>query len=50
MGALPGISCISSWGAGSRIDMAVGAKIIDVISQEKLLINAATKGEALKKG
>ena len=40
----------STWGAGSRIDMAVGAKIIDVISQEKLLINAATKGEALKKG
>ena len=30
--------------------MAVGAKIIDVISQEKLLINAAAKGEALKKG
>ena len=40
----------STWGAGSRIDMAVGAKIIDVISQEKLLTNAATKGEALKKG
>jgi 4-aminobutyrate aminotransferase len=40
----------STWGAGSRIDMAVGAKIIDVISQEKLLTNAANKGEALKKG
>jgi 4-aminobutyrate aminotransferase len=37
-------------GAGSRIDMAVGAKIIDVINQKKLLTNAATKGEALKKG
>ena len=48
----PGVEGVlsSTWGAGSRIDMAVGAKIIDVISQEKLLINAATKGEALKKG
>jgi 4-aminobutyrate aminotransferase len=40
----------STWGAGSGIDMAVGAKIIDVINQKKLLTNAATKGEALKKG
>jgi 4-aminobutyrate aminotransferase len=40
----------STWGAGSRIDMAVGAKIIDIINQEKLLRNAATKGESLKKG
>ena len=39
----------STWGAGSRIDMAVGTKIIDVIKQERLLINAATKGEVLKK-
>jgi 4-aminobutyrate aminotransferase len=39
----------STWGAGSRIDMAVGTKIIDVIKQERLLINAAIKGEVLKK-
>ncbi|MFL6326438.1 MAG: aspartate aminotransferase family protein [Nitrososphaeraceae archaeon] len=40
----------STWGAGSRIDMAVGTKIIDVINHERLLANAAIKGEALKKG
>lgn len=30
--------------------MAVGTKIIDVINHERLLANAAIKGEALKKG
>jgi 4-aminobutyrate aminotransferase len=40
----------STWGAGSRIDMAIGTKIIDVINHERLLANAVIKGEALKKG
>ncbi|MFY9301659.1 MAG: aminotransferase class III-fold pyridoxal phosphate-dependent enzyme [Candidatus Nitrosotenuis sp.] len=40
----------STWGGGARIDMAVGAKIIDVIKQDKLLENAARMGELIKKG
>jgi 4-aminobutyrate aminotransferase len=40
----------STWGGGSRIDMAVGAKIIEVIKKDKLLRNAAIMGEKLKKG
>lgn len=40
----------STWGGGSRIDMAVGAVIIDVIKRDKLLDNAARMGDRLKKG
>jgi 4-aminobutyrate aminotransferase len=40
----------STWGGGSRIDMAVGSRVIDVINRDKLLTNAAMQGEILKKG
>lgn len=40
----------STWGGGSRIDMAVGAKIIEVIKNDRLLDNAAAMGAKLKKG
>jgi 4-aminobutyrate aminotransferase len=40
----------STWGGGSRIDMAVGAKIIEVIKKDRLLGNAAVMGAKLKKG
>jgi 4-aminobutyrate aminotransferase len=40
----------STWGAGSRIDMAVGTKIIDVINHDRLLSNATIRGDILKKG
>lgn len=40
----------STWGGGARIDMAVGAKTIDVIRQEKLLENATKMGQVLKNG
>ncbi len=40
----------STWGGGARIDMAVGAKIIDVIKQERLLENATKMGRILKNG
>lgn len=40
----------STWGGGARIDMAVGAKTIDVINQEKLLENATRMGQILKNG
>lgn len=40
----------STWGGGSRIDMAVGAMIIEVIKKEKLLDNASKMGEKLRKG
>lgn len=40
----------STWGGGSKIDMAVGAKIIDVIKRDKLLANATMMGDILKKG
>lgn len=40
----------STWGGGARIDMAVGAKIIDVIKQERLLENATKMGQMLKNG
>jgi 4-aminobutyrate aminotransferase len=40
----------STWGAGSRIDMAVGTKIIDIINHDRLLANATIGGESLKKG
>ena len=40
----------STWGGGSRIDLAVGATIIDVIKRDKLLDNAILMGERLKKG
>ena len=40
----------STWGGGSRIDMAVGARIIDVIKRDKLLQNATKMGNILKRG
>lgn len=40
----------STWGGGARIDMAIGAKTIDVIREEKLLENAARMGQILKNG
>lgn len=40
----------STWGAGSRIDMAVGTKIIDVINHDRLLSNATIRGDTPKKG
>jgi 4-aminobutyrate aminotransferase len=39
----------STWGAGSRIDMAVGTKIIDVINHDRLLSNATIRGDTLKR-
>jgi len=40
----------STWGGGSRIDMAVGARILEVIKRDKLLQNATKMGNILKKG
>jgi 4-aminobutyrate aminotransferase len=40
----------STWGGGSRIDMAVGATIIKVIKKDRLLDNAAAMGAKLKRG
>lgn len=40
----------STWGGGSRIDMAIGAKIIQVIKKDRLLNNASAMGARLKKG
>lgn len=40
----------STWGGGSRIDMAVGAKTIDVIRNDRLLENATKMGSLLKNG
>jgi 4-aminobutyrate aminotransferase len=40
----------STWGGGSRIDMEVGAKVIEVIKKDRLLDNAEKMGARLKKG
>jgi 4-aminobutyrate aminotransferase len=40
----------STWGAGSRIDMAVGVKIIETIETERLFENAEKMGEKLLNG
>lgn len=40
----------STWGGGARIDMAVGARIIDVIKRDRLLENASKMGLLIKKG
>ena len=40
----------STWGGGSRIDMAAGAATIEAIGEEKLLDNAVAMGERLQKG
>ena len=40
----------STWGGGSRIDMAIGAKTIEIIKNDKLLDNASTMGDKLRKG
>lgn len=40
----------STWGAGSRIDMAVGVKIIETIETEHLLENAKKMGAKLLHG
>jgi len=39
----------STWGGGHRIDMAVGAKVIEVIKRDKLLDNAKNMGGLLLK-
>lgn len=39
----------STWGGGSRIDMAIGMKTIDIISKEKLLERVNKSGYFLKK-
>jgi 4-aminobutyrate aminotransferase len=39
----------STWGGGSRIDLAVGAKIIDVIRRDNLLSNAERIGGIILK-
>lgn len=40
----------STWGGGSRIDMAVGTATIELIEKGKLLDNAIAMGNRLKKG
>ena len=40
----------STWGGGSRIDMMVGARVIEVITRDKLLQNAVKIGNILKNG
>ena len=40
----------STWGGGARIDLAVGAQIIDTIIQDKLLQNSTDMGTRLRKG
>jgi 4-aminobutyrate aminotransferase len=40
----------STWGGGSRIDMAVGAATIKAITRDRLLENAKAMGERLKRG
>jgi 4-aminobutyrate aminotransferase len=40
----------STWGGGNRVDMVVGAAVIDVIKHDRLLANATAMGERLKKG
>ncbi|MDE1843260.1 MAG: aminotransferase class III-fold pyridoxal phosphate-dependent enzyme [Thaumarchaeota archaeon] len=40
----------STWGGGNRIDMAVGAKVIQVIKRDRLLENATKMGNTLRKG
>ena len=40
----------STWGGGSRIDMAVGAAVINTIKRDKLLNNADVMGTRLKIG
>jgi len=39
----------STWGGGSRIDMAIGSKIIESIIKNKLLLNSDKIGEILIK-
>ncbi len=40
----------STWGGGSRIDMAIGKRTIQVIKRDRLLENATKMGNLLKKG
>ena len=40
----------STWGAGNRIDMAVGCKVIETIESKSLLKNAQKQGENLLRG
>ncbi len=40
----------STWGGGHRIDMAIGAKIIEVIARDRLMNNAYTMGRILLSG
>ena len=40
----------STWGGGNRVDMAIGARIIEIIKNDKLLDNASVMGNKLRKG
>ena len=40
----------STWGGGSRIDMAVGAATIEAIKKDRLLENATAMGQRLQRG
>lgn len=40
----------STWGGGSRIDLAAGAAVIEAIKRDGLLTNAQAMGERLKSG
>jgi 4-aminobutyrate aminotransferase len=40
----------STWGGGSRIDMAVGSATIKIIKDDRLLENAEAMGSRLRKG
>jgi 4-aminobutyrate aminotransferase len=40
----------STWGGGSRIDMAAGAATIEVIKKDRLLDNATAMGQRLQRG
>jgi 4-aminobutyrate aminotransferase len=39
----------STWGGGSRIDLAIGRKTIDIINKEKILDKVNKSGNFLKK-
>lgn len=40
----------STWGGGSRIDLAIGAKTIEIIKKEKIIENVEKMSKILRKG
>ncbi len=40
----------STWGGGHRIDMAIGARILEVIARDRLMDNASNMGRLLMNG